>query len=699
MNRGNALRPGALLLATLLAGAAPPALAQQARLGDAFVRLDAGVLTMGNARIVRSFDWNDGALVGRTLEDAQAGRTWTLAGGSPDMHLPGVEEAARGGRLAIHQVPATATRPAHLQAVISANAGGLQTRQTCEVTPGVPAIRCALALKGAAPERWRHADAGAGEAGIETGEVAAADGFFVDRLALPGAHWQARAVRFVPRTDDNDNLVLQEQAWLFRQDLALTGNVLGFSEGGSGAQVFVLREAPADRDQVGWPGADARARIGDVRVSGSGFLASDLSAQRWSEAYATVVGVAGPGDTALQLALRAHQETRRDYRPGRDAMVLSNTWGDRSRDSRMTEAFMLAEIEAAARLGVTHVQLDDGWQAGLSRNSANRAGQRWEDWSAEDWQPHPQRFPRGLAPVAAAARERGVAIGLWFNPSRVDDYAAWERDARILVDAWRRHGVAAVKIDGIEVPSQAAARNLRAMLERVQGASGGGLVFNVDVTAGRRPGYHAMTEYGNLFLENRYTDWGNYYPHRTLRNLWMLAGWMPPQFLQIEVLNPRRNRARYAADDPLAPDNVPLDYAFAATMAAQPLLWMELSGLAPADADTLRAAIAGYGGFRHDWHAGRILPIGQEPSGAAWTGFQSIGGDGRSGIVIVFREPLNREPGALLATRLPANARVAFEPVMGDTRAFTATVAADGGVAFRHAEAGRFSVYRYRLQP
>ena len=57
------------------------------------------------------------------------------------------------------------------------------------------------------------------------------------------------------------------------------------------------------------------------------------------------------------------------------------------------------------------------------------------------------------------------------------------------------------------------------------------------MTAGRRWGYHYGNEYGNIFLENRYTDWGNYHPHWTLRNLWMLARTVPPQNLQIEFLN------------------------------------------------------------------------------------------------------------------------------------------------------------------
>lgn len=45
----------------------------------------------------------------------------------------------------------------------------------------------------------------------------------------------------------------------------------------------------------------------------------------------------------------------------------------------------------------------------------------------------------------------------------------------------------------------------------------------MDLTNGRRVGYHWFTEYGNIFMENRYTDWGNYYPYKTLRNIWQLS--------------------------------------------------------------------------------------------------------------------------------------------------------------------------------
>lgn len=45
-------------------------------------------------------------------------------------------------------------------------------------------------------------------------------------------------------------------------------------------------------------------------------------------------------------------------------MIMLNTWGDRSQDAKIDEAFCLAELDRAARLGVTLFQLDDGWQSG-----------------------------------------------------------------------------------------------------------------------------------------------------------------------------------------------------------------------------------------------------------------------------------------------------------------------------------------------
>lgn len=664
-------------------------------MGSARAALDGGVLTLSTGRITRSFRWNGGHLIGTAIADRETGRHWKLTGDAPDVIVPGTHGAPTGpGRFVVRRIADDGISPAHLLAVSDARVGSLDVRRSCTLFPNAPVIRCTVALRGTAPAGWERG-ARHDSSMIETARASApAIRFGTDRLALPGRHWRADMVRFLTATDHHDTLVRHDSILLYREDERLHGNILRLKEGRRDGQIFLLKEAPSGADQLGWPGEDFTARIGDVRVSGSGFEAADLSPNRWTEAYAVVVGVAAPGRLALLDAVRAHHETVRRYDPARDAMLMSNTWGDRSRDSRMNEAFLMHEIDAAAALGLSHVQLDDGWQAGLSRNSASRAGRRWENWSDADWRPHPQRFPRGLAPLIERARTRGVRLGLWFNPSQADDYAAWRRDADILIGYWRRHGIANFKIDGVNVSTKAAERNLRAFFDRVEKATGGAAVFNLDVTAGRRPGYFFLNRYGNIFLENRYTDWGNYYPHRTLRNLWMLSAYVPPQWLQIEFLNVARNPDRYAPGDPLAPASVPFGYVFATTAAAQPLAWMEVSGLAER-ARALAPLVRAYRAIQPDIHRGRIFPIGAEPDGGAWTGFQSILPEGRTGYLILYREPLAPAEGRL-ATLLAPGRSVQFEPVLGAGARFTAAPDAAGAIAVKLPAPHGFAIYRYR---
>ena len=70
-------------------------------------------------------------------------------------------------------------------------------------------------------------------------------------------------------------------------------------------------------------------------------------------------------------------------------------------------------------------------------------------------------------------------------------------------------------------------------------------------------------------------------------------------------------------------------------MAGQPLAWMEAGGL-PDEALALGREIGRYKEVQHDFHRGVILPVGDEPSGRSWTGFQSLNGD--RGYFIFFRE-------------------------------------------------------------
>lgn len=530
---------------------------------------------------------------------------------------------------------------------------------------------------------------------IETGASAAKEAGTarLGLVPLAGTHWQLKALRFTQATDHHNTLLQSEEYLAYRKPVFFTANLVLAYNKARQTGFWVLKEAPTAESQQAYPGADFSLDESGVQLFGIGISPADVQENEWVRAYGYVMELAGADEKQLQLSLRQYQKSMRALLPQRDEMILMNTWGDRSRDSRMNEAFILKEIETGKRLGITHLQLDDGWQQGLSRNSASKAGQRWDDWRLEDWQPHKERFPNGLSKIVKSAKKAGLEICLWFNPSKKDHYRQWERDADILIGYYRKWGIKVFKIDGIDLDSKQSEENLRRMFEKVMEASGGQAVFNFDVTAGKRFGYHYFTEYGNIFLENRYTDWANYYPHRSLRNLWMLSAYVPAEKLQIEWLNPWRNTDKYAADDPLAPSKIPFDYQMAVTFMAQPLAWMESSSL-PEEAFAHAGTLKAYRDLQHELHQGAIFPVGMMPDGFGWTGFQSI--KGKEGYLMVYREA---HPQGIqqLETWLEEGSRVALEPVLGAGAASEQVVQQGGAVTISLPGKFTYCLYKYRL--
>ncbi|HCN83578.1 MAG TPA: alpha-galactosidase, partial [Sphingobacteriaceae bacterium] len=370
------------------------------------------------------------------------------------------------------------------------------------------------------------------------------------------------------------------------------------------------------------------------------------------------------------------------------------TWGDRNRDAHIGEAFTLRELEAAQRLGITHFQIDDGWQTGRSANSALSQGTLTGIWkNLSYWKPDPVKFPKGLSPVIALGKKLGIQVCLWFNPSKDSSYAHWVDDARTLIYLYEKEGIRTFKIDGVEVNDKAGEVNLRKMFDTVMDATHNEVVFNLDATAGKRYGYHYFNEYGNIFLENRYTDAGSYYPYWTLRNLWMLSRYVPAQNLQIEFLNNFRNADKYPKDDILAPSKVSFEYEFALTMMAQPLAWMEATGL-PEQAFSAAPAIKKYQSIQSRIHAGQIFPIGNEPSGLTWTGFQSI--NGKKGYILVIRE-YNQQSTAQLKTWLGSKQKIQLKAIIGAGKDMITTTDSNGSISFRLDKPNSYALYEYQV--
>lgn len=644
-----------------------PTLAQS----SCYASLQNDTLRIGNSRIERAFVWNGGAVRTLYLTDKAAGRTMSSKHDLPDFMLTG--ELPCDASLDTIVVPESKWAPACLIARISYTLGSMQLRREYRLYDDVPAIACDTYLKG----RWS-------EASVELPVL--------DQICLKGRNWHCNVVEFHDRTDVHNTLLEEHRFISYHHEKDWNGNLLIARDATTGSGLFILKEAPCSDMQVGTGDADFRTKNGWFRVTRAGFGPSDIVPDDWTRLYGCVMGVTGNGELDEAMALRAYQKVLRRQTD----MVMMNTWGDRSQDGRVSEAFCLQELDKAARLGVTVYQIDDGWQRGKSPASVVKGGSFEGIWQRSGyWDLDPVKFPHGLKPIVDKADSLGIEIGLWFNPSTQDDMADWEKDAAVLTGLYRKYGIRIFKIDGLIIPTKKAERNLRNMLDRVRKETGDEVVFNLDVTNGHRMGYNWFAEYGNIFLENRYTDWGNYYPYKTLRNLWQLSRYVAPERFQIEFLNPWRNPDKYPAKDSFAPTNYSFDYIAATSFAAQPLAWMEASNL-PEEAFSTGELLKKWLAIAQDLHSGTILPIGDEPSGRSLTGFQSVV-DSRHGFLIVYREDTPTAKG-YLKTWLPAGKRAKFKAIMGSGKSFRTRVCRDGSIKVRLRHPGSFAVYEYTVK-
>jgi hypothetical protein len=126
---------------------------------------------------------------------------------------------------------------------------------------------------------------------------------------------------------------------------------------------------------------------------------------------------------------------------------------------------------------------------------------------------------------------------------------------------------------------------------------------------------------------------------------------------------------------------------------AQPLAWFEATGL-PNEALKLSPILNKYKSIQSDLHSGVILPIGEEPDGVSWTGFQSI--KNNDGYFLVFREK-NETESAPVKTWLSPGSKIKCDPVLGSGKLFNVTADPEGRVVFKLPQANSYCLYKYQI--
>ncbi len=517
-------------------------------------------------------------------------------------------------------------------------------------------------------------------------------------FALATPHVTVREVGFVDQTDHHSNLV-HERAWLMHPGercLPLRANL-------------VCVESNAHRGDEGFawllvgPLPKVRADWNPLYDFAFAFQAGALVVSACPVGYSLARVAYSGGRAGLTLALDALQRAVHEPLSARLPRLMSNTWGDRAGAANLSEEFILAEIAAAKNLGVEIVQIDDGWQKGDTVNTVSHGGGVWNGFWAADpefWTVHPRRFPRGLAPLVAAAKQAGVLLGLWYAPDSTEDLRNWERDAARILALWREHGVAHFKLDAVKLHSRLAETRFHALCDRVQAESRGAIEFDFDATAEHRPTYWGRTCGGPVFLENRFTEQANYQPHQTLRALWTLSAYVAARRLRVEFLNPARNDADYRGD-PLRPAAYPADYLLAITLPAAPLAWFENSRIPAPVAARWRPLVSTWKIHREAFHAGAVFPVGSAPDGFSWTGFVAGPAAGRAApgahaYALLFRE-LHPDDSATFAAPSVLAAPRASGPVEVLAGEGSAEIRADGTLHVRLPAAQRFLLVRWPL--
>jgi hypothetical protein len=141
---------------------------------------------------------------------------------------------------------------------------------------------------------------------------------------------------------------------------------------------------------------------------------------------------------------------------------------------------------------------------------------------------------------------------------------------------------------------------------------------------------------------------------------------------------------------------VGISYAAAITLFATPLALMEVSGLSETSAHAVQSILTAYKPHQEMILGGHILPIGEEPSGAAWTGFQSIIGKD-AGYIILFREYCEAPHAELQLHDVEQVEELSFEYIVGSSNTAVIEATACGTkVVCSLPQEHSFALYAYK---
>ena len=440
------------------------------------------------------------------------------------------------------------------------------------------------------------------------------------KIKLSGEHWRITSVSLNAFTDAIDTPVHRNEYFLFDGEVEedISGNIF-FLENLLDLNAFVIIVDNPDYERV------------YLKVS-------EYTATVEAESNTMVIPCnMGECESVCRNAIKSTMRNR-------PLVAMSNTWGDGNGFSKVNEQFVLREINKAQEIGLDIVQIDDGWQTGSTADPKRRDENGVRFFADDFWVLNEERFPHGMKYVSDYAAERGVKLGLWFAPESKNHFELAKRDIKILKNAYDNWGIRYFKLDMYRIEDNEDKIKFADYLKAIS-SFGDDVEIQLDVTLDNRVNYLFGREYGSVFVENRYTEATTYFPHRTLKNLWMLSAYVPAQHLQLELVNPVLNQDKYSENDAFAPAKYDIEYLFASVMLSNPLFWMELQNLTEENTKRLERVVSVWKKYRNTFSQSDIIPIGERPCGRSFTGFYIKNETDNQEFALVFREVTKEAQG------------------------------------------------------
>jgi len=653
------------------------------RLGSAHVESDGDTLVASTGAMERRWWWTDAGFVTTALEELGTGRRWVTKPSSLrcDWSFPGlIADDARAELISLtaeRSDDAGFTTP-HLRlcAEIRYAQTHVVVRHIVWVYPDAPGLRTQVQVK--AEEGYVAPKTRSGRA---------------EFLPVPTAGLKKRAVGYFNDTQHRN----RAETEILREEPVTDGTVDWASilslEGAEGG-VLLVKESHKCVNQKGVDTGAFEISKAGVASTGWGLSPEDITEDRFRGVWAHWVVVYSGGEAERLLALKQFDRIRYPIDPERDMYILANTWGStavkRNAQIQAREDNVLAEIESQADLGIDVQQIDDGWQGfdydswrPVPSNALRPADAAYSIYESDMY----PVYPEGWKNVRAAARRRGVKLGLW---------AAWGISTDELIRNQREGDFRYFKVDFARLNTldkiEALTGKARALIE----ASGHTVRINWDVTENApRVGYFFGREYGNIYLENRKPirpEQVVYVPYLVLRDAWQVARYLNLNKFQVTVQN--ADRVNRNVSDAWKHSHA---YCVAQTLMSAPIFFQETHYYTNAARAEIRSLLTLYKRHRAELFRGYVFPLGEKPDNRSWSGFQNHNPETGAGYLLIFRQIENTEPVKDLRLHFLAGRAVTLTELRSG-RPHTLRPDSNGTASFEIEKAGHFLYYRYKMQ-